>query len=348
MIKSLMKNTAHPNYAECAERVKRIEAKYGEDWEDTIIEYSSGLVSLPKYVAMAPAEGNSRAVLQWLGKGNVKERVNAKCEDTGNMGLLCTAAANQQCDLMSYLLLNGADVNILQSHGASVLTVVCSDKDDYNSKAIRLLLCWGTELFHQGVQMKKEEKLRYCDSISKRGNVAIAKLISSELGGRRCEIVSPTKTRSDLVGKTCVVEEYITKSNQYKVKMEFTNKVLLLGVDDLKRRDRTPQDPGYYMECRNNRLIRRDFKSNEECQAFVASLSADEDGWKKSIQRQRLMRSKQQQICSRSWVWKTWTVQAQATYRRRGSNPYLQAKRRNVAVKREESELKAKGQLAKG
>ena len=52
MIKSLMKNTAHPNYAECAERVKRIEAKYGEDWEDTIIEYSSGLVSLPKYVAL--------------------------------------------------------------------------------------------------------------------------------------------------------------------------------------------------------------------------------------------------------------------------------------------------------
>jgi len=74
-----------------------------------------------------------------------------------------------------------------------------------------------------------------------------------------------------------VVEEYITKSDQFKVKMEFTNEVLLLGVDNLKRRDRTPLDPGYYVESKNNRLVRRDFKSNEECQAFIASLSADED-----------------------------------------------------------------------
>ena len=47
------------------------------------------------------------------------------------------------------------------------------------------------------------------------------------------------------------------------------------SVDNLKRRDRTPQDPGYYVECRSSRLIRRDFKSNEEYQAFIASLSAD-------------------------------------------------------------------------
>ena len=74
-----------------------------------------------------------------------------------------------------------------------------------------------------------------------------------------------------------MVEEYIEESNQYRITMEFTNEVLLLGADILKRRDRTPQDPGYYVECKNNRLIRRDFESNEECQAFIANLSADED-----------------------------------------------------------------------
>ena len=37
------------------------------------------------------------------------------------------------------------------------------------------------------------------------------------------------------------------------------------------------QDPGYYVECKNNRLIRRDFKSNEECQAFISNLGPDED-----------------------------------------------------------------------
>ncbi|EJK52117.1 hypothetical protein THAOC_28647, partial [Thalassiosira oceanica] len=35
------------------------------------------------------------------------------------------------------------------------------------------------------------------------------------------------------------------------------------------------QDPGYYLECKNNRLTRRDFKSNENCQAFIASLGSD-------------------------------------------------------------------------
>ena len=73
-------------------------------------------------------------------------------------------------------------------------------------------------------------------------NAAIANLMLSELGGRRCEIVSTTNSRGDLVGKTCVVEEYIEESNQYMVTMEFTNEVLLLGVDNLKRRDRTPHD----------------------------------------------------------------------------------------------------------
>ena len=74
-----------------------------------------------------------------------------------------------------------------------------------------------------------------------------------------------------------MVEDYITKSDQFKVMMEFTNEVLLLGLDNLKRRDRTPQDPGYYVECKKNRLIRRDFMLNEECQAYIASLGAGEE-----------------------------------------------------------------------
>ncbi|EJK60662.1 hypothetical protein THAOC_18944, partial [Thalassiosira oceanica] len=135
-----------------------------------------------------------------------------------------------------------------------------------------LILSWGAELFEQGERVTKERKLTLCHCISARGNAEIANLMSSELGGRRCEIVSAPNNRDDLVGKTCVVEEYVKISDQYKVRMEFTNEELLLGVGNLKRRDRTPQDPGYYVECKNNRLIRRDFKSNEECQAFIASL----------------------------------------------------------------------------
>ena len=271
-----MQGTSDPDHERYARKVKQFKAKYGEDWDGTIIEYSDDLISLPMYVVKAVGEGNFRTVLQWLGKGNIKERVNAKLEDLGNTGLLWAAATTNHHDLMSYLLLNGADVNILHSTGASVLTQLLND-EAVTSKTLRLILSWGSELFFEGKQLTKEEKLESCTPLNRSITAAAAKLMSSDLGGRRCEIVSVPNTCGNLVGKTCVVEEYLEESDQYKVKMEFTNEVLLLGADCLKRRDRTPQDPGYYVECKNNRLIRRDFKSNEECQTFVTTLCADDE-----------------------------------------------------------------------
>jgi len=276
-----MKDTSDPNYVRSARLVKQFEDEYGEDWEGTMIDYDNDYVSLPLYVGGALTHGNLRTVLQWIGKGKIKERVNAKCEDGGNAGLLFLAAGSHQHDLMSYLLLNGADINILDSAGISMLTKSCTslfiDKVDYSGEN-RMLLSWGAELFLDGKHITSQEmKLSLCDALVKNGYIAIANLMSSELGGRRCEIVSAPNTRGDLVGKTCVVEEYINESDQYKVTMEFTNESLLIGSDNLKRRDRTPQDPGYYVECKNNKLIRRDFKSNEECQAFIACLDADDE-----------------------------------------------------------------------
>ena len=88
--KSLMGNTAHPRYDEFAEQVKQFEAKYGDDWDDTMIEYDSDFVRLPLNVYKAAGEGNLRTVLQWLGKGNIKEMVNAtKCEEDGSRNYPC-------------------------------------------------------------------------------------------------------------------------------------------------------------------------------------------------------------------------------------------------------------------
>ncbi|EJK71689.1 hypothetical protein THAOC_06847 [Thalassiosira oceanica] len=274
MNKSLMKDTSDPHHELNARAAKQFEEEYGEDWDGTMIEYDSDFVDLPEYVAAAFGNGNLRAVLQWLSKGNLKERVNAKWEDGGNAGLLSFAVMKKQLDMMSHLLLNGADVNILNVGDASVLILSCYLADN-PLRAVRLLLSWGAEHIEKGEQVTKERKLSFCREISARGHVEIANLVSSELGGRRCVIVGAPKTRDDLVGKTCVAEEYIEISDQYRVRMEFTNEVLLLGVVNLKRRDRTPQDPGYYVECKNNRLTRRDFKSNEDCQAFIASLGSD-------------------------------------------------------------------------
>lgn len=260
--------------------MREFEAEYGENWDGTMIKYSNDFVALPDLVFKAVIDGNLRTVLHWLvNKSDIKERVNAKLLRGCNTCLLFTAAASQQHDLMSYLLLNGADVNLLDTHGESVLPIVCHGDEQDQSKSVRLLLSWGAEIFSKGEKISSQEgKLAWWDDNRGCQTVALNLLLSSKLSGRRCEIVGALPTlMSDLVGKTCVVKAYIKESNQYKVTMEFTDEVLLLGADNLKRRDRTPQDPGYYVECQNNRLIRRDFKSNEECQAFIASLSAERE-----------------------------------------------------------------------
>ena len=279
MAKTLMREKSHPGpdyYDKDAQTVKKFEAAYGEDWDGTMIEYDNDFVGLPHYVGKAVCSGNLRTALQWLGKGNINKKLNAKSDVGWNTGLLHLAAVSNQHDLMGYLLLKGADMNILNSKGMSVLTVICRDKR--NLKFVELLLSWGADHYLEGEQVTKERKLDMCGDLSRFVDcTAIANLISSDLGGRRCEIASVLNARGDLVGKTCVVDEFLEESNQYKVTMEFTNEVLQVGVDNLKRRDRTPQDPGYYVENKNNRLIRRDFESNEECQAFIANLSAEEE-----------------------------------------------------------------------
>ncbi|EJK66319.1 hypothetical protein THAOC_12766 [Thalassiosira oceanica] len=266
-----------PKYERCAREVKLFEAEYGEDWEGTAIEYDDDLVNLPLYVVKAMRGGNYRTVLQWLGKGNIKDRVNAKCESVGNVGLLYLASDARDYDFMSFLLLNGAHVNITNSDGLSVLPLIYDSRDFMT--VIRLLLSWGAEVFREGRRVSSQEMKLLVDGFVLEGNAAVANLISSELGGRRCKILSTPNTRDDLVGKTCVVGGHITNSSQYEVTVEFTNESLLLGAENLERYDRTPQDPGYFVECKNNRLIRRDFESNEECRAFVAGLGADEGGF---------------------------------------------------------------------
>ena len=97
--KSLMTN---PKYGECARRrVKQFEAVYGEDWDGTMVEYDNDFVSLPLYVFKAAYEGNFRPFLQWLGKGDIKERINARFEDTGNTSLLLVAALHKGHDALN-------------------------------------------------------------------------------------------------------------------------------------------------------------------------------------------------------------------------------------------------------
>ena len=66
----------------------------------------------------------------------------------------------------------------------------------------------------------------------------------------------------------------------------------LVGPENLKRRDRTRGDCGYYITHENGWLTIHEFASKEECQAFVASLTNAAT---------RLELSKLRHLCSLSW-----------------------------------------------
>ena len=141
------------------------------------------------------------------------------------------------------------------------------DEPKYNAQA-RLLLEWGADSSNC-VPVSKDE---FIERMLRQGNGKLANLLKSEFGGRRCEVIS-LPNRPDLIGKTCVVEKYLPDKGRYKVVFEGSKEVGLVGPENLVRRDRTPNDCGYYIAYKTGRTNRHEFASKEECQAFVASLS---------------------------------------------------------------------------
>ncbi|EJK70492.1 hypothetical protein THAOC_08142, partial [Thalassiosira oceanica] len=181
--KLVMEDKSDPLCETCSREVKQFEEEYGDDWEGNVIEYDNGFVNLPEYVIQAVFSGDFRTVLHWLGKGNVKERANAKYKEGGNFGLLYFAAVNRHYDLMSYLLLNGAAANMLNSTGTSMLAVACLGNE--KMEAVPLLLSWGAEIFDEGKQItSQEKKLEWLVVNSDGRNAPIINPVSSELGGR--------------------------------------------------------------------------------------------------------------------------------------------------------------------
>jgi len=111
-----------------------------------------------------------------------------------------------------------------------------------------------------------------------------------------------------LNGKACSVEKYIKSKGRYKIVLEETKEVFGAKPQQLKRRDRTSNDCGYYIELKRDvdspirhgyaseeqttsygmkslsgvtvetdHIIRYSFASKEECQSFLKEVNAD--GW---------------------------------------------------------------------
>ncbi|EJK73934.1 hypothetical protein THAOC_04420 [Thalassiosira oceanica] len=231
---------------------------------------------MPDYIASAIRKGDIKSVLRWINANQSEVRANAiSSAEWMSAPALTLASLGSYLELMTLLLQLGANVNARNSVGLTAIRRLFTPSELAKggvSDRIRLLLSWGASFF-PGDDHSREVCI--CEA-RKFGRPELANLLDSELGGRRCEIFN-LSLQPELNGKTCVADEYLPDSNQYKVTLETKSKeVLVLSPGNLRRRDRTPQDCGYYVEFKNGRTIRHDFDSSEDCQAFVAALNRDE------------------------------------------------------------------------
>ena len=269
------KDTSSENYHVTCQLLKRAEERVGEDWDGvTVLEDNTAKTALtmPDYIIKASRKGVIKTVLKWINANRTEDRVNAV---TGAETWVCTSliAASIGCHLalMALLLQLGADIDRGDCKGYTAISYIFNPKliSVDTSEGARLLLSWGARFFPD-----RGSSREYCISFAEEYSLhELANLLKSELGGRRCEIVN-LSSRPGLNGKTCVADEYLLDSNRYKVTLESKSKeALILSPENLKRRDRTPQDCGYFIEFKNGRTVRHDFDSSEECRAFVAALN---------------------------------------------------------------------------
>jgi hypothetical protein len=253
--------------------MEKLEREIG-DWTETIYysdEDVRNRVVLPLDICKAARANDIQKVLNWLGPIPVdKQRINAKDPEGVDFTLVFYAVWNSNnSDLLSILLQLNADVDAVAANGGTPLGMLIAAPECYAQA--RLLLEWGAEISNDA-SLSKDQLIKLAFSL---GNTKLANLVKSDFGGRRCEIINLT-SRPDLIGKTCVVEKYLPNKGRYKVIFEVSREVGLVGPENLKRRDRTPDDCGYYISYKKGRTTRHDFASKEECQAFQATL-AEED-----------------------------------------------------------------------
>ena len=272
-------NTISKEYIVHAGQIEQLEAEIG-DYDGEGLEYNDNggcIVELPKYIHEGMLNNNIKRLLKWLGSPVDKKRLNARYPDYLNYTLVHLAIHIDNSDLLSILLQYGADVNAVDAKGFKPLMSATK----FSLEQAKILLEWGAEISFprnmlQPVQEKNEsdKELFIRMANGALGENKLTKLISSEFGGRRCEVIN-LPNHPHLNGKACVVEKYIAKKDKYKIIFEGSGNAALVGPNNLKRRDRTPFDCGYYISFINGRMSRREFATSEECREYVTSLGGN-------------------------------------------------------------------------
>lgn len=252
----------------------RIMATLLQDWSHE--EIAEMIQNLPPENGRLPPEAivaffvnDIEYILGWLESSNYD--VNAMGSGLGRVTLLFGSCNTQNLEFTSFLLQEGANTEIMNIVGHTALGNELHNRTEL-SDAARLLLTWGAK-----IPAKSDFSTYFDDLFANKSEgwefIRESTLLQSEFGGRRCELINLNQ-RADLMGKTCVVMKYLPRKDRYKIKMEHSDESFLVGPDNLKRRDRTPDDPGYYINYENGQPVCYKFTSNEKCQAFVRNSRA--------------------------------------------------------------------------
>jgi len=273
-------DTSSEAYMYMINQIKELEEEIG-DYDGKGLDYDDGCMDIPNEIFKALKKKNMKKVMKWLGSPVDKKKLSARYPDQVNTNLVLLATLTANSDLLSILLQSGADVNASDANGFNPLMIANTTMKNsgVGIEQAKILLEWGTKISLSSRKVSSLDEVlsvkeAFIVAIIDYGNTELANLISSEFGGRRCEVIN-LPNHPQLNGKACVVEKYITKKDKYKIIFEGSGNAALVGPNNLKRRDRTPLDCGYYVSFKNGRVSRREFATKEECQAYVSALGGD-------------------------------------------------------------------------
>ncbi|EJK45469.1 hypothetical protein THAOC_35913 [Thalassiosira oceanica] len=175
-----------------------------------------------------------------------------------HVALYCIA---RHVDLTSLLLQHRAAVNVYGANGATPILGPLWEGSGLVSEIVSTLYGWGASLEHH---LRGEDGAHVDATLATTPHVP-GRVRQETLRDRQPE---PTQGshRPDVYREKC-----IAKKDRYKVTTEHARETFLVRRDNLRRRDRTPDDPGYYVTFEGGEYKRHTFTSNKECQEFVRS-----------------------------------------------------------------------------
>ena len=206
-------DTTSETYMIHLSHLKRLEAEIG-DYEGKGLDYDyDECIELPKYIFEAVIKNDVISFMDWLGSPVDTKKLSARYPDHLNCTLVHAAigADTDNSDLLSILLQYGADFNALDAKGYSPLFIAVT----FRFEQAKILLEWGAEislpraLLHlrdkRGGLSVSDREL-FFEATKNQGNIKLANLVSSDFGGRRCEVIN-LPNHPQLNGKACVVEK---------------------------------------------------------------------------------------------------------------------------------------------